>query len=165
MAKKLSLICFLLLCVAGLKAQTTYCYHRYKHYDKNDIPQTVDSYEYLTFYGDWLYPSEKDGGYRKSVYDGKPLKQLYRYKKKVNGCLLYSSWNEKANNYDDEIINPVGGTHYSYYLVSVDKSEVNHIFKGWYGSDGKEYIAPYTICLKLCPFEDCGKTNEPIMKH
>lgn len=65
MTKRLALIYLFLLCIAGMKAQT-YCYHGYKKYDKNDIPQAFNNYIYITFKGDLLYSSEKDGSYRVS---------------------------------------------------------------------------------------------------
>lgn len=162
MGKRLTLICLLLFAIAGVKAQVTYCYHIYKEYDKNDIPQSVNGYEYLTFKGNFLYPSEKDGSYEISQYNGKPCKRLYKYKKRVDGALLYAAWNDYANNYQDEIYNSSGLT---YYLVSEDKSEINYIHKGWVDVHGNTISDPFTLCYERCPNRDCEKTNDPSMKH
>lgn len=167
MAKRLTLTCLLLFCIAGVKAQVTYCYHIYKKYDKNDIPQSVNGYRYLTFKGDFMYASEKDGGYEISQFDGKPYKNLYRFKKRVDGALLYAQWNDYANNYQDEIYMPWGGhsSGLTYYLVSEDKSKINYIHKGYVGVYGNTITEPFTLCYERCPNRDCEKTNDPSMKH
>lgn len=62
MAKKLTLICLFLFCIAGVKAQT-YCYHAYRYYDFQNIPHNLPngSYRYYTFQDNLMYQSEKDG--------------------------------------------------------------------------------------------------------
>lgn len=162
MIKRLSIICLLMFSMAGVKAQT-YCYHCYKKYDKFEVPEPKDSYLYITFKGDLLYVSEKDGGYAISEFDGKRYENLYKYTgKKVDGAYMYASWS-KLNS------RPFAGKDYdynyrNYYLVSFDKNEINYVFSGIIGGY-KTDIEPYTLCYKRCPNEDCEQPNVPGMKH
>ena len=159
MKKHLILTCLFLLAIAGVKAQT-YCYHIYKKYDKNDIPQSVNGYQYLTFKGDFMYRSEKDGSYQ--IIEGTHVKNLYKFLKRIEGGMIYAEWNDYANNYQDEINKQYGVCFIglTYYLVSEDRSEINYLYKR-----SNEISEPFTLCFERCPNEDCDGPKTPVMKH
>ncbi len=150
MAKKLTLFCVFLLCMAGLKAQT-YCYHCYKKYDKFDVPEPQDKYVYITFKGDLIYFSEKDGSYPKD-YKGKPIDVLYKFYGYSDDAAVYHLWLRGWNKeyyYHDA----------NYLLVSKDKTLINYHFKG------SELVEQHTLCYEKCPDGDCEKPHVPAMKH
>lgn len=143
MIKRLSIICLLMFSMAGLKAQTYY-YHCYRKYDQNDIPQSVNEYKYITFKGDFLYPSDKDGN---AIYDSWIGPITYKRQKTENGYSFYALWNTNPDAfYEDlysryEIWRNTASKNkyaYTYYLVSEDKSEINYL------------SGSYTYCYKRC---------------
>ncbi|MBQ6305577.1 MAG: hypothetical protein IJK78_03330 [Bacteroidales bacterium] len=164
MKKRLTLICLLFFGIAGVKAQT-YCYHCYKMYDEFDVPKTENSYGYVTFKGDYLYPSEKDGSYQISAFDRKPSKNLYKCKTIVNGALLYAKWDDTHNEYAENVTFYIFPDKYTYFLIATDKSEINYIHNGYTSPNGNLTKKPYTFCYERCPNRDCETTKGPSMKH
>lgn len=159
MTKRFTLICLLLFVLADVKSQT-YCYHCYKKYDKFDVPEEKNGYKYITFKGDFIYFSEKDGSYENAWwYDNKKYENLYKYTgKKVDGALMYAYWSKWGF--------PYGEYKYDYgkyFLVSKDRNYINYVVKR--DLNGKVVDNPYTLCYKKCPNEDCEKSNVPKMKY
>lgn len=156
MIKRLTFICLLFFVVGGVNAQTYY-YHCYRKYDRNDIPQSVNEYKYITFKGDYLYPSDKDGNAISDYWIGNIT---YKRLKTENGSSYYALW------YSGDMFSPcfyedlynkyeVCRRHASnnkyantFYLVSEDKSIINFL------------SGSYTYC-----YEKCDGPKVPAMKQ
>lgn len=159
MTKRITFVCLFVFAVAGLKAQT-YCYHCYKQYDKFDVPEPKNFYEYYTFKDDLMFESEKDGGGR--IIDGKRTSPGYYKLKEIgdDGTLMYVSWTDlftldrSKYQYDYGL----------YILVSPDRSELNKVANGYFLNKIK-VSDPFTACYKRCPDGDCEKSTVPSMKH
>lgn len=164
MDKRFTLICLFLLAITGMEAQTTLCYHCYKKYDKNDIPENKNFYAYFTAKDNYsiLYPSNKDGTCP-TFPDGTPNKQLYKYTgKNVDGAMLYAYWGTDLYAWPYNP-NKYIFQYHKYLLISEDWNEINFVWTGYV--DGKYDSEPFTYCYKRCPFEDCDKATVPGMKH
>ena len=159
MTKRLTLVCFLLFFIVGVKAQT-YCYHCYKKYDKFDVPEEKNSYKHITFKGEYMYFSEKDGSYENAYWsDNKKIESLYKYTgKKVDGALMYAYWSKWGVPFGEYKFN-----YGIYFLVSEDRNYINFVVKR--NLNGKVVDNPYTLCYERCPNEDCEKPQVPGMKH
>lgn len=153
MFKRLTLICLLLLAVAGVKAQT-YCYHCYQEYDKFDVPKPKDGYTYFTFKGDFIYFSKKDGSYQDG-YDGKPKEMLYKFFGYSDAALVYKWWCRDF--YMEKEKYTYSNAHI--LLVSKDKTKINYIFKG------SKFVDACTTCFERCPYDECEKPHVPAMKE
>lgn len=164
MKKRFTLICLFMFCIAGVKAQT-YCYHCYKEYDKFDVPKSKDYYTYITFKGDFVYFSKKDGSYTDG-YDGKPREMLYKFYGYSDDAMVYKWWCHSLNPYyaakaakENRDPNPYVFSDTHILLVSKDKTKINHIFKG------SNVVDTYTRCFERCPFDECEKPHVPTMKQ
>lgn len=129
MAKRLTLICLFLLCIAGVKAQT-YCYHCYKYYDFQDIPYDWSgSYRYYTFRGDLFFQSEKDGSIKLNGYGlhkyPDPIFKLYS---NIDGVQKYVQIDDNGRWQFDK----------RYWLVSEDREYLNLIYP--YDQPQPDYI-------------------------
>lgn len=162
MNKILPTFCFLLLSMAGLKAQETYCYHIYKHIDNMGVPESRKEYVYITFKGDLLWVSEKDGSY-KIGYDGKRDKTIYKYLgEKVDTCFYYGMFEPRLMNNEsgikeaDDFGKYLGNSLYRmfYFLVTEDKSLINKVTRFDNGDT-------FTDCYELCPAQNCEKPIKP----
>lgn len=161
MVKRLTLVCLLLLAVAGVKAQTS-CYHCYKKYD-NDTGQTQDFYHYFTFQGNYLYPSEFATPFVN--INGIDVSQMYLYngEKDKDGNLYYGYTLPQSNPWSNDIFAPNMMYSMSGYLVSPDKRTINFITTNY--NNGT-----IVYCYELCPDKNCKKgtgSNHtiPSMRH
>ena len=171
MVKRITLVCLLLLAFVGIKAQQTLCYHCYKKYDKNDIPEQQNYYVYITAKDNYsiIYVSKKDGSCP-TFPDGTPNKQLFKYTgKKVDGAMLYAYWGKNLNvmawheAYKHGKEPDYVFQYHKYFLISEDWNEINFVWTGII--DGKYDSEAFTKCYQRCPFEDCDKATVPGMKH
>lgn len=154
MSKKLTLIFLFMLGIMGLKAQTTYCYHLYKHYDNMGNAEPRDSYQYITFKDNWLYPSEYALPYVN--IDGQIVCQAFLYsRKKVNGDLYYGYFDPKDGDfYSGDILGSTAMYNTFYYLVSEDKSRISYR-RSFSNNNVTE------DCYELCPDKNCKKDIVP----
>ncbi len=158
MEKRLTLVCFFLLILLGAEAQTTYCYHYYKHIDPMGVPDPRNDYEYITIKDDLLWVSEKDGSY-KIRDNGERDRSVYKYiGEKVDGCFYYGMYEPQLMRADDPFGfgRSLGEDLYRmfYFLVPDDKSVIN---KGTRFDNGDTYID----CYELCPEKNCDKPETP----
>ena len=131
MIKRLSIICLLMLSMAGVKAQT-YCYHCYKYYDFQDIPYDYSgSYRYYTFRGNLLFESEKDGSIKLNSYgygSKKYPSSIFKLYSKKEGILKYVQIDDNGRWQFDK----------RYWLVSEDREFLNLVYP--YDQPEPEYI-------------------------
>lgn len=164
MKKQIAIICLFLFCIAGVKAQT-YCYHFYKEYDQYDIPELHDSYLYITFKGDLIYYSKKDGSYLND-FEGKPFETLYKFYGYNDDVLVYKLWQQVHYIAGKRLVD-TGFKDLKILLVSKDKTIINEVYKGAapeYRKYGKS-VEPWTKCYERCPFDECEKPHVPTMKE
>ena len=155
MSKRFLLICLFTLSIAGLKAQT-YCYHLYKHYDNMDNAGPRDSYQYFTFEGNWLYPSEYPSPY--TSINGQVVCQSFLYNSKItneDGDLYYGYCDPKdLDFYYGDILTSTSMSHTFYYFVSKDKMYISYFRSFGNGTNVTE------DCYERCDNKNCLRGNE-----
>ena len=120
------------------------------------VPDSRNDYVYISFKGNLLWESEKDGSYKKS-YDGTQDQSVYKYLgEKVDECLYYGMYEPQLMEGFDPLGFGQNLYHMFYYLVPNDKSIINKVTH----IDGKFF----TDCYKLCPNADC-EPNIPVLKR
>lgn len=166
MTKRLTLICFLLFCFTGIKAQT-YCYQLYKYYDFQDIPYDVTDkgyYNYYTFKDDLLFRSEKDGSlhYESYVPGYKSYSPIFKLFDKKDGTLKYVEIDENGAWLFEK----------RFWLVSKDKEYMNVVYP--YDQPQPDYIKVVkqlnthfekVTCYKKHSSVDNGAYKVPAMKY
>lgn len=148
MIKRITLVCLFMFSVIGLKSQT-HCFHHMGHFDQMNNFQSRDWYQYYTFQGDWLYPSEFASPY--VDFYGQIVCQAYVYsgEKNKDGEKVYRYCDPK--NLDPVIGDPTLNYFMGqgdYYVVSADTNKILHVTN--YGEQQVDYY-------EKCPDRNCKK--------
>lgn len=155
MSKKLTFICLFMLSIIGLNAQT-YCYHLYKHYDNMGNAESRDSYRFITFDSNWLYPSEYASPY--TSINNQVVCQSFKYSPKItneDGDLYFGYYDPK----DDGYLTSASSVMFYrfYYLVSKDKRSISYFRNLGNGNITED-------CYERCDDMNCKQndvTNTP----